>query len=121
MMFVYYNVRNNVLYERLITFIVYLDHRIFPLYHDNLAASIREKGLGEAWTPERTLEYLMVGGLLPEAVWFVHSLGDWKAAFLMSVALMEHERSTPGLYERCELVQVEESNLFLLRDANNCI
>lgn len=71
-----------------------------PLYHDAVSSVLRREGLSEVWTPERTLHYLLLGGLLTEAVWFVNTLGDWKAAFLLAVACEEHVRLAPRAYAK---------------------
>jgi len=50
--------------------------------------------LGTVWTPERTLEYLLLSGLLVEAVWFVGQLGDWKAQITLSGVIHYHHEHT---------------------------
>ncbi|KAK3763619.1 hypothetical protein RRG08_057041 [Elysia crispata] len=72
--------------------------RIIPKYHEDLAASIRHQQLGQIWTVERTLEYLLLSGLLCEATWFADRVGDWKAAYQLSVAHTLHRRLAPPVY-----------------------
>ena len=74
------------------------DSRIIPKYHEDLAASIRHQQLGQIWTVERTLEYLLLSGLLCEATWFADRVGDWKAAYQLSVAHTLHRRLAPPVY-----------------------
>ncbi|XP_064625487.1 uncharacterized protein LOC135486550 isoform X2 [Lineus longissimus] len=66
--------------------------RIIPVYHESIAAVVRQDGLGNAWSMDRTMEYLLMSGLLPEAVWFANKMGDWKSAFLLAVACVDHQR-----------------------------
>ncbi|GFO20998.1 protein jbts17 [Plakobranchus ocellatus] len=72
--------------------------RIIPKYHEDLASSIRQQQLGQVWTVERALEYLLLSGLLCEAVWFADRVGDWKAAYQLSVAHTLHRRLAPPVY-----------------------
>ena len=67
-----------------------VDSRVMPLFHDLVSLVVREDGLGDVWTADRSLEYLLLSGLLPEAVWFARSLGDWKAAFILGVVCEHH-------------------------------
>ena len=76
------------------------ENRIVPLCRDKFTSLIREEKLGEIWTPECALECLMMSGLYTEAVWFVHQLGDWKTAFIMSVASDMHQDLAPVLYRK---------------------
>jgi hypothetical protein len=62
------------------------------VYHESIAAVIRQDGLGNAWTIDRTMEYLLMSGLLPEAVWFANKMGDWKSAFVLAVACVDYQR-----------------------------
>ncbi|GFS11694.1 chromosome 5 open reading frame 42, partial [Elysia marginata] len=72
--------------------------RIIPKYHEDLASSIRHQQLSQVWTVERALEYLLLSGLLCEAVWFADCVGDWKAAYQLSVAHTLHRRLAPPVY-----------------------
>ena len=79
-----------------------LENRILPLYHESIITALRCDSLGEVWTAQRALHYLLLGGLLAEAVWFLNTLGDWKAAFLLAVACEEHRAMSPEVYTRLE-------------------
>ena len=61
-----------------------------PLFHDLVSMVVRDDGLSNVWTTDRALEYLLLTGLIPEAVWFAHTLGDWKAAFILGVVCQQH-------------------------------
>ncbi|XP_066567792.1 ciliogenesis and planar polarity effector 1 [Amia ocellicauda] len=58
------------------------DHlpRLIPLQHSAVAGVVREQQLSLVWTVAYTLDLLLIGGLLPEAAWLAHRLGDWKMA-----------------------------------------
>jgi hypothetical protein len=60
--------------------------------------AVRE--LGEAWSVPRTLQYLLVAGLFSDAVHFAHTLGDWKTAFMLAVAVEERTYAAPFVYTR---------------------
>ena len=51
-----------------------VDSRVMPLFHDLVSLVVREDGLGDVWTADHTLEYPLLSGLLPGAVWFARSL-----------------------------------------------
>lgn len=65
-----------------------------------MAAIIRHQKLGAVWTVERTLEYLLLSGLVCEATWFADRMGDWKAAYQLSVSHEIHKRLAPPLYQQ---------------------
>lgn len=71
-----------------------------PLYHDDISLAVRQSQLASAWTPERALHYLLVGGAIVEGAWLLHALGDWKAAFILGSACLHHQSLFPTLYER---------------------
>lgn len=77
-----------------------LANRIIPKYHEDITSLIREEGLSHTWTTERVVEYLLLSGLVCEAVWFADKMGDWKAAFLLSVACNTHHAVVPRLYRK---------------------
>ncbi|XP_021376995.1 uncharacterized protein LOC110465482 isoform X2 [Mizuhopecten yessoensis] len=79
---------------------VQLSNRILPKYHEDITNLVRREGLGQMWTTERVLEYLLLSGLVCEAVWFAYKMGDWKAAFLLSVACTSHQIVAPRLYKK---------------------
>ena len=51
-----------------------------------MASAVREQNLSDVWTVEYALELLLIGGLVPEAVWLAHKLGDWKTSISVGVA-----------------------------------
>lgn len=51
-----------------------------------VAAAVRSQHLSAVWTVEYTLELLLLGGLISEAVWLTQSLGDWKMAASLGLA-----------------------------------
>uniref|UniRef100_A0A8C3YCX1 Ciliosis and planar polarity effector complex subunit 1 n=1 Tax=Catagonus wagneri TaxID=51154 RepID=A0A8C3YCX1_9CETA len=60
--------------------------RLIPLQHSKVASVVREQNLSNMWTVEYALELLFIGGLVPEAVWLAHKLGDWKMSVSIGVA-----------------------------------
>ncbi|XP_058163910.1 ciliogenesis and planar polarity effector 1 isoform X2 [Dasypus novemcinctus] len=54
--------------------------RLIPLEHSKVATVVRSQNLSNIWTVEYALEVLFIGGLIPEAVWLAHKLGDWKTS-----------------------------------------
>ncbi|XP_055411226.1 ciliogenesis and planar polarity effector 1 isoform X1 [Bubalus kerabau] len=60
--------------------------RLIPLQHSKVASAVREQNLSDVWTVEYALELLLIGGLVPEAVWLAHKLGDWKTSISVGVA-----------------------------------
>ena len=61
---------------------------------DLIQGAVRGQDLGPVWTAERALQYLLLGGLLADAVWFIRALGDWRAAFSISAVVERHRRDT---------------------------
>ena len=59
------------------------------LDRSELAKAITEQDLQLLWCPEHALKLLLLSGLWEEAVEFPLQLGDWKKAFLLSVAFQE--------------------------------
>jgi len=68
--------------------------QVVPLSRDKLTLVISASRLASVWTPERALEYLLMGGLLPEAVWFAGQLGDWKAQICLSGVIHYYRQNT---------------------------
>uniref|UniRef100_A0A5F9CHQ9 Ciliosis and planar polarity effector complex subunit 1 n=1 Tax=Oryctolagus cuniculus TaxID=9986 RepID=A0A5F9CHQ9_RABIT len=60
--------------------------RLIPLQHSKVASAVRDQNLSNVWTVEYALELLFIGGLIPEAVWLAHKLGDWKTSVSIGVA-----------------------------------
>ncbi|XP_066471324.1 ciliogenesis and planar polarity effector 1 isoform X1 [Tiliqua scincoides] len=63
-------------------------HRFVPLQHSAVTVAVKDLNLSCVWTVEYALDLLLVGGLIPEAVWLVHKLGDWKMA--VSIGMVYH-------------------------------
>lgn len=76
------------------------DSRIIPRYHDDINRLVAKEGLSRVWTTERTLEYLLLSGLVCEAAWFADRMGDWKVGFLLSVACTQHRGIAPRVYKK---------------------
>nr|XP_020023408.1 protein JBTS17 [Castor canadensis] len=60
--------------------------RLIPLQHSKVASVVRNQNLSNVWTVEYALELLLIGGLIPEAVWMAHKLGDWKTSLSIGLA-----------------------------------
>ncbi|KAJ8346971.1 hypothetical protein SKAU_G00283720 [Synaphobranchus kaupii] len=63
-----------------------LGQRLVPLCRSTILGEVRRQQLSEVWTVDCALDLLLQGGLLPEAAWLAHSLGDWKTAASLSLA-----------------------------------
>ncbi|XP_049718453.1 ciliogenesis and planar polarity effector 1 isoform X2 [Elephas maximus indicus] len=75
--------------------------RLIILQHSKVASVVREQNLSNVWTVEYALELLFIGGLVPEAVWLAHKLGDWKTSVSVGVAFQlfcKHDSS----FTRCK-------------------
>uniref|UniRef100_G3WZU3 Ciliosis and planar polarity effector complex subunit 1 n=1 Tax=Sarcophilus harrisii TaxID=9305 RepID=G3WZU3_SARHA len=75
--------------------------RIIPLQHSKVASVIRDQNLSYLWTVEYALELLFITGLVPEAVWLAHRLGDWKMAVSIGLAFKLCYKSNSNL-SRCK-------------------
>ncbi|XP_040012827.1 ciliogenesis and planar polarity effector 1 [Xiphias gladius] len=60
--------------------------RLVPLCQEEGATAVRRQHLSEVWTVDYAQDLLLLGGLLPEAVWLAYHLGDWKTAVSLSLA-----------------------------------
>ncbi|XP_035391703.1 ciliogenesis and planar polarity effector 1 [Electrophorus electricus] len=60
--------------------------RVVALSQSRAAGAVRVQQLSGVWTVDYALELLLLGGLLPEAVWLAWSLGDWKTAASLGLA-----------------------------------
>nr|XP_013816546.1 PREDICTED: uncharacterized protein C5orf42 homolog [Apteryx mantelli mantelli] len=60
--------------------------RIVPLQHSLVTRAVRDQNLSSVWTADYALDLFFVGGLVPEAVWLTHRLGDWKLSVSIGVA-----------------------------------
>ncbi|NXY74895.1 CPLN1 protein, partial [Glareola pratincola] len=63
-----------------------LPARIIPLQHCLVTRAVRDQNLSSVWTAEYALDLFFIGGLIPEAVWLTHRLGDWKLSVSIGVA-----------------------------------
>ncbi|NXE06448.1 CPLN1 protein, partial [Lophotis ruficrista] len=63
-----------------------LSPRIIPLQHCLVTRAVRDQNLSSVWTAEYALDLFFIGGLIPEAVWLTHKLGDWKLSVSIGVA-----------------------------------
>jgi len=68
--------------------------RVLPLNRDLITEAVCKDHLDSIWTPKKALEYLLLSGLMPDAVWFVGQLGDWKAQLIMAVTVQFHCESS---------------------------
>ncbi|CAH1774750.1 unnamed protein product [Owenia fusiformis] len=59
--------------------------RLLLVDRASITQAISEEGVSALWTVDGCLHYLLLGGLVSEAVWFAHSIGDWKSALILSV------------------------------------
>ncbi|XP_020563328.1 protein JBTS17 isoform X3 [Oryzias latipes] len=60
--------------------------RLVLLCQEEVARAVRQQHLSEVWTVDYAQDLLLLGGLLPEAVWMAYHLGDWKTAVSLSLA-----------------------------------
>ncbi|KFQ54153.1 Uncharacterized protein C5orf42, partial [Pelecanus crispus] len=60
--------------------------RIIPLQRSLVTRAIRDQNLSSVWTAEYALDLFFIGGLIPEAVWLTHRVGDWKLSVSIGVA-----------------------------------
>ncbi|KFR01584.1 Uncharacterized protein C5orf42, partial [Nipponia nippon] len=63
-----------------------LSPRIIPLQHCLVTRAVRDQNLSSVWTAEYALDLFFIGGLIPEAVWLTHRLGNWKLSVSIGVA-----------------------------------
>ncbi|KAF6123769.1 ciliogenesis and planar polarity effector 1 [Phyllostomus discolor] len=75
--------------------------RLIPLQHSKVASAVRDQNLSSVWTVEYALELLFIGGLVPEAVWLAHELGDWKTSVSIGVAFQLFCKLDPS-FTRCK-------------------
>lgn len=82
------------------------------LSQQRLTEVIGRQKLESLWTADHTMEMLLVSGLLGEAAWFANCLGDWKIAFLLSVAeefRKKNERYVKKSHDHAEIaIEVPE-------------
>nr|XP_041567097.1 ciliogenesis and planar polarity effector 1 isoform X3 [Taeniopygia guttata] len=63
-----------------------LPPRIIPLQHCLVTRAVKDQKLSSVWTAEYALDLFFIGGLIPEAVWLAHTLGDWKQSVSIGLA-----------------------------------
>ncbi|CAN8219831.1 unnamed protein product [Coccothraustes coccothraustes] len=63
-----------------------LPTRVIPLQHSLVTRAVRDQKLSSVWTAEYALDLFFIGGLIPEAVWLAHTLGDWKLSVSVGLA-----------------------------------
>ncbi|XP_061873275.1 ciliogenesis and planar polarity effector 1 isoform X6 [Colius striatus] len=63
-----------------------LSPRIIPLQHCLVTRAVRDQNLSSVWTAEYALDLFFISGLIPEAVWLTHKLGDWKVSISIGMA-----------------------------------
>ncbi|XP_069043034.1 ciliogenesis and planar polarity effector 1 isoform X2 [Lepisosteus oculatus] len=73
--------------------------RPIPLRHGRVAEAARAQQLSGVWTVGYALDLLLIGGLLPEAIWLAHRLGDWKMAVSLGLAYMLYCQNNLNLAE----------------------
>ncbi|XP_017266224.1 ciliogenesis and planar polarity effector 1 isoform X3 [Kryptolebias marmoratus] len=81
--------------------------RLLPLCQEDVAKAVRQQHLSEVWTVDYALDLLLLGGLLPEAVWLAYHLGDWKTAVTLSLAYSSY------CTERYDFTQLRRRELHL--------
>uniref|UniRef100_H3CUI4 Ciliogenesis and planar polarity effector 1 n=1 Tax=Tetraodon nigroviridis TaxID=99883 RepID=H3CUI4_TETNG len=93
--------------------------RLVPLSQEEVSRAVRLQQLSEVWTVDYARDLLLLGGLLPEAVWLAYHLGDWKSAVSLSLAYTNYCSDKPDftLLKRRELhlpVDLEAKTIFQL-------
>ncbi|XP_075344655.1 ciliogenesis and planar polarity effector 1 [Mycteria americana] len=73
-----------------------LSPRIIPLQHCLVTRAVRDQNLSSVWTAEYALDLFFIGGLIPEAVWLTHRLGDWKVSVSIGVAYQLYCQNSDG-------------------------
>ncbi|KAJ7987160.1 hypothetical protein DPEC_G00335870 [Dallia pectoralis] len=60
--------------------------RLVPLCQEEVSGAVRGQQLSDVWTVAYAQDLLLQGGLLPEATWLSHRLGDWKTTASLGLA-----------------------------------
>ncbi|CAL8321801.1 unnamed protein product [Lota lota] len=72
--------------------------RLVPLCQERVTRAVREQHVSDVWTVDYAQDLLLIGGLLPEAVWLADRLGDWKTAASLSLAYTSYrDEHFPGV------------------------
>ncbi|TRY66455.1 hypothetical protein DNTS_034998, partial [Danionella cerebrum] len=82
--------------------------RFLELCRDQLTLSVRSQQLSVLWTVGYALDLLMLGGLIPEAVWMAHQLGDWKILRWRELYLTPELKPSRIFQERLEMLMNTE-------------
>ncbi|NWU83651.1 CPLN1 protein, partial [Onychorhynchus coronatus] len=77
-----------------------LSPRVIPLQHSLVTRAVREQNLSSVWTAEYALDLFFIGGLIPEAVWLAHTLGDWKLSVSIGLAYQLYCQNSDGFSRR---------------------
>uniref|UniRef100_A0A8C0USD2 Ciliogenesis and planar polarity effector 1 n=1 Tax=Cyanistes caeruleus TaxID=156563 RepID=A0A8C0USD2_CYACU len=81
-----------------------LPSRVIPLQHCLVARAVRDQNLSSVWTAEYALDLFFIGGLIPEAVWLAHTLGDWKLSVSIGLAYQLYYQNSDEMKEpECHL------------------
>lgn len=86
------------------------DRRVVELSQSRVVVALRSQHLSEVWTVDYALELLLLGGLLPEAVWMAQHLGDWKMAATLSLAYSSY------CSERLDMSRCDINSIICPRD-----
>ncbi|KAM6986487.1 ciliogenesis and planar polarity effector 1 [Aplochiton taeniatus] len=81
--------------------------RLVPLCQQQVSGAVRSQQLSEVWTVGYAQDLLLLGALLPEAVWLAHCLGDWKTAASLGLAY------TSYCSHHCDLARLQWRELHL--------
>ena len=76
-----------------------------------MTSAVTVSQLSAIWTPERAVQYLLLGGLLTEAVWFVGRLGDWKTQIMLSGIIHCHSENTASAKTRLVILTVLNAHM----------
>ncbi|XP_014112487.1 PREDICTED: uncharacterized protein C5orf42 homolog isoform X3 [Pseudopodoces humilis] len=74
-----------------------LRSRVIPLQHCLVTRAVRDQNLSSVWTAEYALDLFFIGGLIPEAVWLAHTLGDWKLSVSIGLAYQLYYQNSDEL------------------------
>ncbi|XP_041041313.1 ciliogenesis and planar polarity effector 1 [Carcharodon carcharias] len=74
--------------------------RVVYLRQCRVSAAVREQHLSATWSVKYTVDLMLIGRLIPEAVWLASSLGDWKTAVVLSLAFNLYNRDLPESVRR---------------------
>ncbi|CAD5125674.1 DgyrCDS13876 [Dimorphilus gyrociliatus] len=81
--------------------------RTLPMFHSVISSIIRSEELSNLWTPHKVIDYMLLCGMIPEAVWFASKMGDWKTSFSLGFALEERKKILEICYDKPILILPE--------------